>query len=150
MSSEVSIPSGIIATIKAAIGGGGGAAPKKSFLSSIKLNSFTLLGIITVALLFAIGIFFAVKYFKDSRVPYLNVSDEHLVKEDFVDDEVEEKRSSTASIGRRRGGGGRGGRLDVVEETDEEDELEEEEEEKVDPRQDSNFTSMDDIMTSVR
>lgn len=110
-----------------------------------------MLGIITVALLFAVGVYFAVKYFKESSVPRLNVSDEHLAGEDFADndrasfarrhrddrDDRDDDRNSRPARREQE--------LSVVDEEDS-DAMDDYEDEKTDPSHDANFTKVEDLI----
>jgi hypothetical protein len=131
MSSSLSIPVGVNETIHAAISGRD--TKTWSILPSLKIHSFTLLGIVTVALVIALGAFYTVQYFKN-RVPPLNVSDEELIKNDFLDSDLD---------------------LDFSEEKDDEapgeekDDEVENEIEAPDIDHDENFTTLDDLMKRV-
>jgi hypothetical protein len=125
MPSSLSIPVGVNETIKAAISGRD-TTQSWSILPSLKIHSFTLLGIVTVALVIALGAFYAVQYFKN-RVPPLNVSDEELIKNDFLD--VDEKDDETSD--------------------EEKDDDEAEVSTPVDVDYDENFTTLDDLMKRV-
>lgn len=99
MSSVLSIPDMVDSTIKNALkksadvggqagAGSGGGGKMKGVLSYAKSHTFTLIGVIAVALVVAVGVYMAMQHMKKKKKA-LNTDEEALAKNDFVTDDEE-------------------------------------------------------------
>lgn len=88
-SSILSIPDVVDSTIRSALkkstGGGGGGGLTGGIFQFAKQHTFTLLGVIAVALVIAVGVYMAVRYYNRPSTA-LNTDEEALLMHNFVED----------------------------------------------------------------
>ena len=134
--STLSIPAVVDSTIKKALHSSAGPGRGESAFSIMhfaKNNTFTMLGIIALALVVAVGIYIGVKKWKETPAKIKEgeetTSEEALLKNDFLDEPAKKK-----SRHQKR-------QKSSATPEEEEEEKEEEDETKADP----NFTTLDEL-----